>query len=1233
MQVVPQVPVGEMFSPAEGDLLLHGKLQKMNGPVPDVTASSPTTTAQPHLATGLVQLTNGDFISLMWSGRKVEYLGGAMFGDSHLQKYCDIMHVWLLQFTALGNRTPRAILAKSTRLEKQYKAALKKYTRRPTLANHSHLYQFLSAPLDWQHELLRIGMGLGHTADDETDACMMAASCTLPVAAKTSPHEEIPGQPSTQRQTVLRQGKTLFSAELVDCNREKELLAKQLHIQSSKTAAYKQQVTDLSAAMTSGVRVLMQDNIALRKEQTKVRESKVGLQQRYKELRKSSVPRNIHEKVLKEVLEQNKQLQQDVGSLSLQIEARDVENERSGEKVLALQKKVNRLRMLSARKDVSMEHNKLAADVALNELRLDKEASETYHQQVLQLLQREVEMGIKTEEDLQQEIQAMKNLETKSNGIFNAQVRLLYYDLLGKGVSANIVHNVVKTVLQHATPIDADSVSLPSRSTAQRMVLEAGELVKVRTSYELLNNNGNLGHHSDGTTKSLIHWGMHVLKLDCGDKTKTFSLTVSPVPSGKAADTVNQLIEQMAELEQIAHDMGTDPGDAFSLKRVVSRMSDRANNERAVTKLLLLEKEKALAQTPGWQQMSDEDKTARTKLYDFTCASHKIDNVSNAMTDASAELLYPQSDSKRKGLLGAKKQIYEVSKLICQQSRKEYSRGRDFKMFCLDQSEDTYKGTGAHLLKPVIGNRYIVFLMNAIPTLMSKEIIMIYLEALKDSKEGAATLNRLELSVWQGYLSADIEAELCAFSLMYYFVCQPLLSRAKVAKSPLDMNYFYVTAVRRLADFEGDSSPLLNEDPEIWGGAVQETEPYRPYISHIQSIAKHDGCKEKVSAILCQMAAAGKEKLMAHASEHLPGGVYYEPTDGAIAAGNLLGTATNDIVESGFGLLDRQQTTCPTRNPVNTSAIVTAKRDKPVDFVASQDPDMQKLMVTTARKSASRKRKRVGTTDCQLLKLWQSGSEGRENRIKRRKETRDKRQKKMDAVGELIKSGRLLTDATEIGHLKSGDLLQQLQMWIHLKTIGMQVNNRDLLKGSAAAKIADKKERLRSLISTNAATIDAIVTRGTATVNSTPPSPQQQEDSASEQQSSSEEDLEDTESYHHIQDARLHTFKFTQTSEVVVVAFAGGVWYPGVVKTVVSPDTAIINYLHPTSHTVPLPESTEFRFPAKEDTMETDATSVFENNLTCEPTSTSCRTFTLSQNVSSINTRYAQFARLYNIPL
>ena len=137
--------------------------------------------------------------------------------------------------------------------------------------------------------------------------------------------------------------------------------------------------------MSTGVKLLMEDNTAQR-------ESKAHLKERCKELKRSSVPRHIHDKILKEVLEQNKELKQDVRSLSVQIETRDSENEKSGEKVSELRKKVNRLRMLSARKDRTMEHKQLAAEVALNELRLDKEASDTYYQhtyyqQVLQLLQ------------------------------------------------------------------------------------------------------------------------------------------------------------------------------------------------------------------------------------------------------------------------------------------------------------------------------------------------------------------------------------------------------------------------------------------------------------------------------------------------------------------------------------------------------------------------------------------------------------------------------------------------------------------------------------------------------------------------------------------------------------------------------------------------------------------------------------------------------------------------------
>ena len=52
-----------------------------------------------------------------------------------------------------------------------------------------------------------------------------------------------------------------------------------------------------------------------------------------------------------------------------------------------------------------------------------------------------------------------------------------------------------------------------------------------------------------------------------------------------------------------------------------------------------------------------------------------------------------------------------------------------------------------------------------------------------------------------------------------------------------------------------------------------------------------------------------------------------------------------------------------------------------------------------------------------------------------------------DGCRRMIKSGQLLTDAMQIERLKSGDLLQQLQMWIRLKTSGMQMNHRKGAQG------------------------------------------------------------------------------------------------------------------------------------------------------------------------------------------
>ena len=53
------------------------------------------------------------------------------------------------------------------------------------------------------------------------------------------------------------------------------------------------------------------------------------------------------------------------------------------------------------------------------------------------------------------------------------------------------------------------------------------------------------------------------------------------------------------------------------------------------------------------------------------------------------------------------------------------------------------------------------------------------------------------------------------------------------------------------------------------------------------------------------MAKAGQEKLRSHAEEHLDGGLYAVPTPAMVKAANTIGDATNDRIESLFGMLDR----------------------------------------------------------------------------------------------------------------------------------------------------------------------------------------------------------------------------------------------------------------------------------------------------------------------------------------
>ena len=262
----------------------------------------------------------------------------------------------------------------------------------------------------------------------------------------------------------------------------------------------------------------------------------------------------------------------------------------------------------------------------------------------------------------------------------------------------------------------------------------------------------------------------------------------------------------MGELQQLAQDLQLDfDHETYSLSRISVRMSDRAATEGRVTKLLLEEKERMSEGAADWETLSEGEKQERKAVRSFTCASHKINNTASAMTTASSKHLYGDAAGGRQ-LTGAQKLIYEVNKLICARGRKEYCDGMDFKLYCLVTEEISYEGSAAHLMQPIVGNRYIVFLV----------------------------------------------------------------------------------------------------------------------------------------------------------------GPFSNPSQHNIAAVSLIGSATNDCVESCFGVLDREQCNCPIRNPLNTSSIVTAKKDKPVQFVADLPGPEKDKVVSLARKCCTfeeRARNNHGSAD------------------------------------------------------------------------------------------------------------------------------------------------------------------------------------------------------------------------------------------------------------------------------
>ncbi|KAL3852200.1 hypothetical protein ACJMK2_015873 [Sinanodonta woodiana] len=844
-----------------------------------------------------------------------------------------------------------------------------------------------------------------------------------------------------------------FNDVLLESNKIKKLNTAQATCLKKKTAALctlgqkNKMLRNLVNEQNRQLKMIGPESKSIQCEVDKLRAKNKHLNQKTRELRDLKIKLKLQQHEMDTI---NTEMSSLTKVASNALESLDEkENER-----IKMETKLNRVKkvLFNTKKKVQRRDQNICelhekVEAARNKFETDKKSIKLYFTGIVDSLKNLHKLSV---DGLNQRLEEMKQLETKKGGMYKGEVRLLYYDLLTKGVSANTVHSVVKTVLENMTCYDTSNLTLPSRSTAQRMVSEAGALVKIRTAYELSREKSTLCHQSDGTTKHLIHWGAHAIKLLPNDDPQNpnfFTLTVSPVTSGKADDTVKQLQEQFTELHCIADQLDLDHNDlTYSFMRINGRMSDRAANEKKVTRLIQEKKEELTADI-------EDASMYETNVYAFTCAAHKVNNMAVAMTDRSAKYLYLcDKNTNGRGMVGARKHIYECNKLLCEHSRKEYGLGNDFKAYSLCSELDT----GSELFRPIIGNRYLIFLQNAIPTLAAHDMVLMFLEDIKDAKDNPG-LNRLEYSVQQGYLNDNVQAEEIAFSILYFYLCAPLLQKAKSVKSPLEMNEYYASAVGKLENWCRDPSGLVAGNDLLWEGAMGP-DIYTPYMT----IIRQKACSsDLVLDIIKVMAKAGQEKLRSQAEEHLDGGIYAAPTPAMVKAANTIGDATNDRIESLFGMLDRQMMIAPAMNPVNVAYLIAAKQDKPVEWIKSANiPLPLEKICSVAMKHAKLERQKEGTKNVQIKRRFMEGKVERDAKIKKRRLMRAEHEQKQK---ELILRARaiLCRDHRALKNMNKKQQLDQIRMWRAVSKM-CHVKNLDCMKGftsmSRSLRISCMKE-------------------------------------------------------------------------------------------------------------------------------------------------------------------------------
>ncbi|VDI78990.1 Hypothetical predicted protein [Mytilus galloprovincialis] len=159
-----------------------------------------------------------------------------------------------------------------------------------------------------------------------------------------------------------------------------------------------------------------------------------------------------------------------------------------------------------------------------------------------------------------------------------------------------------------------------------------------------------------------------------------------------------------------------------------------------------------------------------------------------------------------------------------------------------------------------------------------------------------------------------------------------------------------------------------------------------------------------------------------------------------------------------------QMKLAPSSNPVNVNSLISAKQDKPVQWLKTSKLSIQNVCEIAMTK-ASQKRKNEGTRIEQIKKRFLENKEERAQKIAKRRKIRQERKRRLD---ESLKEAKLhlCRKKKAVKNMNKTQLLKQVKLWRALAEV-QHVNSNDVLKNFNKLSPTEQVLHLKTIIGAN----------------------------------------------------------------------------------------------------------------------------------------------------------------------